>query len=141
MGSTLVTSQFKSFWRKAIENPSAMVNPTIVRKYLTTKVHRDHQELKHDVAGHLNHSAWIAEEYDLVDRRKQAASISGRIQSIQRDDDSNERYIKEKDLLENIYHEEIVSGDINTEKINSKIGLFRQKFDFTDTERENVFWI
>ena len=52
-----------------------MVNPTIVRKYLTTKVHRDHQELKHDVAGHLNHSVWIAEEYDLVGRRKQAASI------------------------------------------------------------------
>ena len=43
MGSTLVTSQFKSFWRKAIENPSDMVNPTIVRKYVTTKVHRDHQ--------------------------------------------------------------------------------------------------
>ena len=46
MGSTLVTSQFKSFWRIAIENPSPMVNPTIVRTYLTTKVHRDHQELK-----------------------------------------------------------------------------------------------
>ena len=29
MGSTLVTSQFKSFWRKAIDNPSATVNPTI----------------------------------------------------------------------------------------------------------------
>ena len=26
--------------------------------------------------------------------------------------------------------------DNNTEKINSKIGLFRQKFDFTDTEKE-----
>ena len=39
-------------------------------------------------------------------------------------------------MLENIYHEEIVSGDINTEKINSKIGLFQQKFDFTDTEKE-----
>ena len=93
MGSTLVTSQFKSFWRKAIDNLSAMVNPTIFRKYLTTKVHRDHQELKYDVAGHLIHSVWIAEEYDLVDREKQAASISGRIQSIQRDDDSNERYV------------------------------------------------
>ena len=39
-------------------------------------------------------------------------------------------------MLENIYHEEIVSGDINTEKINLKIGLFQQKFDFTDTEKE-----
>ena len=91
-----------------------MVNPTIVRKYLITKVHRDHKELKHDVAGHRTHSIWISE-----DRRKQAATISGRIQSIQRDDDSNERYIKEKELLENIYHEEIVPGHINTGKINT----------------------
>ena len=93
--------------------------------------------MKHDVSGQRNHSVWIAEEeYDLVDRRKQAASISGRIQSIQRDDDINERYIKEKELLENIYHEEIISGHINTEKINLKIGLFRQKFDYTDKEKE-----
>ena len=39
-------------------------------------------------------------------------------------------------MLENIYHEEIVSGDIDIEKINLKIGLFQQKFDFTDTEKE-----
>ena len=66
----LSPANLKVFGGKLLRIYRLWVNPTIVRKYIITKVHRDHQELKHDVAGRRNHSVWIAEEeYDLVDRR------------------------------------------------------------------------
>ena len=121
MSSSLVTTQFKSFWRRAVGSPNMKVclNPTIIRKHATTAVPENYRDIKKDVADHINHSETIADQdYDLVDKQKKAARISGRIHSIQRDGTAEEQKKRETNAINWVYKMEINTGYVNTE--NSK---------------------
>ena len=41
MTFSLITMQMGSFWRRAMGNQEAKINPTLVRKYTTTVVHEN----------------------------------------------------------------------------------------------------
>ena len=106
MSSSLVAKQFNSFWKK-VTGKESDISTTIVRKYTTTMVHSDHADIKKDIAHHLNHDLKTAEQnYDLVDKKRKAAKI----QEIQR---GNTRG-NEKDILFEIFKDEIVNGGIDT---------------------------
>ena len=79
MSLSLVAKQFNSFWKKVTGKDSS-ISTTIVKKYTTAMVQSGHAELKKDVGNHLNHDLKTAEQnYDLVDKRRKAGSISGEI--------------------------------------------------------------
>ena len=62
MTSSLITMQMGPFWRRAVENQEATINPTLVRKYTTTVVHENMPELKQFTANLLCHSLGMAEK-------------------------------------------------------------------------------
>ena len=121
MGSSLITSQFNSYWSKALGLPldSRNINPNLMRKYITTLVHKKHQELAKDTAGHLNHTFNVAvENYDIIDKQKKAASISKQLHNIQRQSDPDEL---SKEKLCELFKTEISSRRIDKATVIEKL--------------------
>ena len=117
MDSSLVTTQFSSFYNRALGKEIRM-NPTLVRKFTTTAVHEmENERLKQDTADLLCHSKRMAdEEYTLVDRQKKASATSASIRDIQRmaGDDYD-------DIMFEVFQSDIDDGQITTEKVREKI--------------------
>ena len=137
MSSSLVTKQFNSFWKK-VTGKESDISTTIVRKYTTTMVHTNHADIKKDVAHHLNHDLKTAEQnYDIVDKKRKAGSISSKIREIQRENTRG----NEKDILFEMFKDEIVNGGIDTDQVNLKLHLVIDQvpgFKCSDKERKRI---
>ena len=119
MDSSLVTTQFNTFWSVAVGKKSSAraINPTIVRKYTTTLIHDRHNDFKQDTANHLCHSLGVADkDYTIIDKQKRAAAVSRRIHDIQ----SAKNVVSNKNIYD-IFQEEITKASICKADVISKI--------------------
>ena len=129
MDSSMITSQFSLFWNRALgKKPKdfSKMNPTLVRKYTTSKVHGDFQSLKHDAAQHLCHSLNVAEnKYALFDRRNLASNTSSQLRYVQRSSDfsGNKEKKKEESNIIDLFKEEIKKGSVTVADVRKKMSV------------------
>ena len=128
-----VTDQFNSMMLKALGGTEVRrrVSATLVRKSCSTKVNATHPELDKDMAVTMNHTMLTkSKHYILVNKRRIAGATTGKMRSIMRDRDIEER---EKDTDSNQDAGE-VSENENEEvpmPVNEVIGLFNDEEDIS----------
>ncbi|XP_065640288.1 uncharacterized protein LOC124815663 [Hydra vulgaris] len=126
MDSSMISSQFTLFWNRALgkkNSDSSAMNPTLVRKYTTTKVHSKFPHLKQKTAQHLCHSLKVAESnYALYDTRNSASSTCTALTSVQRSTDGVFKNVADKvDTTMDLFNDEINKGLITIADVRKKI--------------------
>ena len=114
MTSSLITMQMGSFWRRAMGNQEAKINPTLVRKYTTTVVHENMSESKPCTANLLCHSLGMADKKYAIFDKEGAAATGVKLKKVQRSsfDEKNSSY--EDIPLQEIFKGAIRKGNIKT---------------------------
>ena len=137
MTSSLITMQMGSFWRRAMGNQEAKINPTLVRKYTTTVVHENMPELKQHTANLLCRSLGMTEKkYAIFDKERAAAATSVKLRKVQRSsfDEKNSSY--EDIPLQEIFKDAIRKGNIKTGDVREIISKNQIYFrDFSVDEK------
>ena len=107
MKSFNVTDQFNSLFIKAVGKTSTRqrVNATLVRKSCSTKVSRDHPELRGELAVMMGHSQKTQQHsYYLPNKVRVAGNTAGNLRSIMRgQEDLENSSMTEKDVI-NLFH-------------------------------------
>ena len=114
MTFSLITMQMGSFWRRAMGNQEAKINPTLVRKYTTTVVHENMSESKPCTANLLCHSLGMADKKYAIFDKEGAAATGVKLKKVQRSsfDEKNSSY--EDIPLQEIFKDAIRKGNIKT---------------------------
>ncbi|XP_065653246.1 uncharacterized protein LOC136080475 isoform X1 [Hydra vulgaris] len=126
MDSSMISSQFTLFWNRALgktNSDSSAMNPTLVRKYTTTKVHSQFPHLKEKTAQHLCHSLKVAEtNYALYDTQNSTSSTCTALTSVQRSTNGVLKGTTDKiDTTMDLFNDEITKGLITIADVRKKI--------------------
>ena len=71
MDSSLITTQMGTFWKRALGNSSAKINPTLVRRFTTTTVHENVPSMKQKTANLFCHSLGMRKNMPFMISNKQ----------------------------------------------------------------------
>ena len=121
MDSSLITTQMGTFWKRALGNSSAKINPTLVRKFTTTTVHENVPSTKQKTANLLCHSLGMAEKkYALYNKQQAAVGTSAALKEVQRRTFSDCATFSDIPLNE-IFRNEIRQKSIKKTDVKEKI--------------------
>ena len=134
MSSNMVGTQFTEFFSKCT---GLRINATIMRKFVTTTIHKHHPSLKEKTAELLCHNVRTASKsYALIQRRDDTAETSAAIQNIIREDISSSSSTLSRsrdDIIERLFKEHITKQVVNINIIrqmiedNSELSIFKEK--------------
>ena len=136
MASSLVSTQFDKFWKRCVGDSvfSGRVNPTLVRKQITTDVHAHHKDKAQATANHLAHSLTTAQKsYNIVNKQRCAAAVSKSIATIQRGSAS----ITEAELV-GLFGTNIEEGKITIGDVKSKLSCSERYKDIGEIEQKKL---
>ena len=118
MESNMITMQMNSYWSR-IHDKTDRINPTIVRKFTTTTVHKNKPELKQDTAHLLCHGIRTAENhYALIEKQDKASCTSKELRMAQREP---AKKVLTSQLIVKEFQDEILKSSISLTDVRQKI--------------------